>query len=110
MFGKVVLVLIGIAVLSWIVMGLWNWVMPALFAGAHTIDYAHAIGLLVLSRVLFGGFRGHGGHAHWKYRQWQRWEQMTPEEREKFQQGMEGMRGRRGWRCRSARSEESTHG
>lgn len=95
-FGKVVLVLVGVAVLAWMVMALWNWVMPALFDGARMIDYAHAIGLLVLSRVLFGGFRGHGG---WGHRHWRRWEQMTPEEREKFQQGMETLRGRRGWRC-----------
>ena len=97
--GKVVLVVVGIAVLAWVVMGLWNWVMPALFAGAHAIDYTHAIGLLILSRVLFGGFRGHGHGGGWKMRQWRRWEQMTPEEREKFQAGMQAMRGRRAWHC-----------
>jgi hypothetical protein len=100
-FGKVVLVLVGIAVLSWVLMSLWNWVMPALFIGARTIDFAHAIGVLVLSRLLFGGFRGHGpwGGGPWGRRHWRRWEQMTPEEREKFQQGMASMRHRRGWGC-----------
>jgi hypothetical protein len=82
--GKAVLALAVIAALGWVVMVLWNGVIPAAFAGAHVIDYWHALGLLVLSRILFGGFRGHGGwHGR---RHWRRWEQMTPEEREKFKQ------------------------
>jgi hypothetical protein len=81
--GGALLVLVGIALLGWMVMVLWNWVVPALFVGARAIDYAHALALLVLSRILFGGFRGHGGwHGR---RHWRRWEQMTPEEREQFQ-------------------------
>lgn len=80
--GKTLLVLVGIAVLGCAVMILWNWVMPALFVGARTIDFAHALGLLVLSRILFGGFRGHGG---WRGRRhWRKWDAMTPEEREQF--------------------------
>jgi hypothetical protein len=83
--GKAVLALAFIAALGWVVMALWNAVIPAAFAGARVIDYAHALGLLVLSRILFGGLRGHGGwHGR---RHWRRWEQMTPKEREKFQQG-----------------------
>src|ERR1700744_6319493 len=82
--GKIVLVLAAIAALGWVVMTLWNGVVPVAFAGAHTLDYAHAVGLLVLCRILFGGFRGHGGwHGR---RHWRRWEQMTPEERKKFKQ------------------------
>jgi hypothetical protein len=81
--GKVLLVVAGIGVLGWAVMVLWNWVMPALFVGARTVDFAHALGLLVLSRILFGGFRGHG---RWRERRiWRKWESMTPEEREHFQ-------------------------
>jgi hypothetical protein len=91
--GKAVLFLAAIAALGWVVMVLWNGVIPAAFAGAHAIDYVHAVGLLVLSRILFGGFRGHGGwHGR---RHWRRWEQMTPEEREKFQQGKCSSRGKR---------------
>jgi hypothetical protein len=80
--GKAVLVLVAIVALGWAVTLLWNWVMPALFVGARTIDFAHALGLLVLSRILFGGFRGHGGWRH--RRHWRKWEAMTPEERERF--------------------------
>ena len=59
--SKALLVVVAIGVLGWVVMVLWNWVIPTLFAGAHAIDFTHALGLLVLSRILFGGFRGHGG-------------------------------------------------
>jgi hypothetical protein len=92
-FGKLILVLVAIAALGGIVMMLWNAIMPAVFVGAHAIDYGHAVGLLVLCRILFGGFKGHGG---WRgHRHWRRWEQMTPEEREKFTQGRCAGRGRR---------------
>ena len=59
--GKAVFGLAAIAVLGGIVMLLWNAIIPDLFAGAHSIDYLRALGLLVLSRILFGGLRGHGG-------------------------------------------------
>jgi hypothetical protein len=92
-FGKVLLVLVGIAVLGWMVMALWNWVVPALFIGGRSIDYLHAMGLLILSRILFGGFRGRGGcHGH---RHWRRWERMTPEERENFQKNISSAEGKR---------------
>uniref|UniRef100_E1THH4 Uncharacterized protein n=1 Tax=Burkholderia sp. (strain CCGE1003) TaxID=640512 RepID=E1THH4_BURSG len=93
--GKALLALFAIGVLGWVVMALWNWVMPALFVGVKPIDFAHALGLLVLSRILFGGFRGHGG---WRERRhWRKWEAMTPEEREQFQTA---------WRSRHARRAE----
>jgi len=47
-------------------MGLWNWLVPALFHGP-IITYWQALGLLVLSKILFGGFRGRGHHGGgWK--------------------------------------------
>jgi hypothetical protein len=75
-------------VFGFVVMSLWNWLMPALF-GWRLINFWQALGLLVLSRILFGGFRGRpGGHLYWRRRMMERWEQMTPEEREKFREGM----------------------
>ncbi len=91
-----VLALVGLAVVPWVVMSLWNWLMPALFTGVHSIDYLRALGLLALCRILFGGMRGHGGGWRRRRHMQQRWEQMSDEEREKFQQGMLGLRGRRG--------------
>jgi hypothetical protein len=75
-------ILAAIAIMSMAVMLLWNAVVPTLFVGAHPIDYAHALGLLVLCRILFGGFRGHRG---WRGRgHWRRWAAMTPQEREQM--------------------------
>ena len=60
-----VLAVVCIAALSYVVMLLWNHVVVSLADGIHAIDYCHAVGLLILSRVLFGGFRGrHGHHRH----------------------------------------------
>ncbi|MGD0008276.1 MAG: hypothetical protein ABSE93_07025 [Terriglobia bacterium] len=84
------LVALAAAVFSFVVMGLWNWLMPVIL-GLHAITYWQALGLLVLSKILFGGFRGRPGFAmHWRQRMMERWEQMTPEEREKFRAGMRG--------------------
>ena len=89
--------LIGIAAVvafTFIVTALWNWLLPGVF-GARTITFSQALGILVLSRILFGGFRGRPGYGgHWRGRMRARWEQMTPEEREKFRQGMAGRCGR----------------
>jgi hypothetical protein len=81
------------ALFTYVVMSLWNWLMPALF-GWHAINFWQALGILVLSKILFGGFRG-GPHRDWNWRRrmFERWETMTPEEREKFREGMRGRCG-----------------
>ena len=100
-FWKIlVFIIAGAAALGFVVMSLWNWLMPSLFSGAQQIDYLHALGLFVLCKILFGGFRGRGCHHHHR----QRWEQMSDEEREKFKQGMRGMRG---WRDRWSRGDRN---
>lgn len=81
-FAKALLLVVLIALVGAIVMRLWNWIVPDLVVGAHAIDYPRAVGLLVLSRILFGGFRGHGG-CHDR-RQWRRWQRMTQEERDRL--------------------------
>jgi hypothetical protein len=81
-------------VFGWVVMSLWNWLMPELF-GWKTINYWQAWGLFILAKILFGGLRGGGGpHRHWRHRMMERVERMTPEEREKFRQGLEQRWGR----------------
>ncbi len=77
----------AIAAIGFVTMSLWNWLMPAIF-GLHTIGYWQALGILLLSKLLFGGFRGRPSGGHWRRRMAARWEKMTPEEREKFRQGM----------------------
>ncbi len=89
------LALLAATVFSLVTMSLWNWLMPALF-GLRAITFWQALGLLVLSRILLGGFRGRPCHSmHWRRRMHERWEQMTPEEREKFRQGMRERCGHR---------------
>jgi len=86
--------LIGIAALvlfPYVIMLLWNALLPVIFHIAE-INFWQALGILVLSRILFGGFRGHFGHRHggchghqnhmgpWN----RRWSNMTEEERSKM--------------------------
>lgn len=83
--------LLFFAVFTYVVMRLWNWLMPELF-GLHVLTYWQALGILVLSKILFGGFfrghRGWQGGMNWRRRMLERWEQMSPEEREKFRERM----------------------
>jgi hypothetical protein len=56
-------------VLGILVQLLWNWLMPDLF-GLGKINTAQGIGLIVLSRILFGGMgqrREHSGYITGKY-------------------------------------------
>jgi hypothetical protein len=88
---------LAVAVFGFLVMSLWNWLMPAIF-GWPALGFWQALGLLVLARILFGGLRGGHGHfgrsRHWRHRMEERWEKMTPEEREQFRAGMRGRCGR----------------
>lgn len=56
-------------VLGIVVQLLWNWLMPDLF-GLGKINTAQGIGLILLSRILFGGMgqrREHSGYLTGKY-------------------------------------------
>ena len=84
--------MVGIALFTflggWIVMSLWNYLLPGLF-GWHLITFWQALGLLILCRILFGGVSGRGMHRRYSGRHMGgRWSNMTPEEREKFREGM----------------------
>ena len=73
--------LLFIAIGGEVVRQLWNWLLPPLF-GWHQITFWQALGMLVLCRILFGGFGGHGrSRSNGRGR-------MTPEERERFRQRM----------------------
>lgn len=88
--GFVLLGILAVSILGFVVMSLWNWLLPAIF-GIKTISYWQAMGLFVLSQILLGGLhRRHRTHPHHQRRMLERWAQMTPEEREKFRQGIRG--------------------
>jgi hypothetical protein len=86
---KIILfVIVAGAALGFVTMELWNALLPQIFGWNH-ITFWQGIGLVVLSRILFGGFHRHSGHRdQWKHRMKERFEHMTPEEREKFRKGM----------------------
>jgi len=91
---------IAIFVFGEIVMLLWNNVLAGV-TNVHTITFLQALGILILSKILFGGFRGAQGakHHYWKRRMQQKWGNMAPEEREKFKQEWQKRCG--GWGYRS---------
>ncbi|HLX67272.1 MAG TPA: hypothetical protein VKR41_09765 [Puia sp.] len=86
--GFVILGIIGVFVFGTVVMLLWNALMPDIF-NLRQITFWQALGLLVLAKILFSGFRG-GPKAYGS--RWKRdalregWANMTPEQQEKFRQ------------------------
>ena len=83
--------------LSWLVMFLWNAILPDVLP-VKAITYRQAIGIFILSKILFGSFRGYSGWHRPKYvnRLRERWKNMTPEEKANL---------RKEWRNRFDRCE-----
>ncbi|MDR3665775.1 MAG: hypothetical protein P4L35_02920 [Ignavibacteriaceae bacterium] len=70
----------ALIVFGGLVMLLWNSILPGLIHVGQ-ITFWQAVGLLILSKILFGGW-GHRGSG-WGHRRHQ-WMHMSEEEREKF--------------------------
>lgn len=112
-FKFIVMATLAILALSTVVMLLWNWLIPRLFAGP-SISMGEALGLLVLSKILFGGFgpgRWGGGNMGRK-RLWERkfkekWGKMTPEEREQFKTTMKNRCSSWGWMPKESTLEKA---
>lgn len=85
-----------LALISYIVMLLWNNLLPEIFH-VTTITYWQAAGLLVLCKILFGfgGPRGRGG-APWMRHKMERFKNMSPEEQERFREEMRARCGKWG--------------
>jgi len=76
----------AIVLFTVVVMGLWNAILPAVL-GVKTITFIQALGILLLSKILFGGFRGGwrgGRHHEWKQNMKDKWDTMTPDQRDRF--------------------------
>ncbi len=75
------------ALFGFIVMSLWNAILPEV-VGVNPLTFWQAVGLLILSRILFGGFRfgPRGTHPiHAKKKIWkEKWMNMSEEERAAF--------------------------
>lgn len=77
---------IVLAALGSVVMLLWNLLIPGIF-GLTAINFWQALGLFLLARILFGGFRGglkHMGMHHRENPIHKKWMKMTPEQRKEF--------------------------
>jgi hypothetical protein len=71
-----------------IVLQLWNWLLPALF-GWPRITFWQALGLLALSRILFGGLGIHRRtRSRVRDRISERCGEISPEKRERIRQRM----------------------
>ena len=72
---------------SGVVMWLWNTLLPEIFY-VNSITYWQAMGILVLSKILFGGFSGCARHRHFHRNRYfiEKMKNMTPEEQEKFKE------------------------
>ena len=82
-----------VILVGFVVMYLWNWLMPEIF-DLQTINYWQAMGIIVLSKILFGGW-GHkgkccgskrGNHGHWKHKFKHKWSNMSEEDKSKWQE------------------------
>lgn len=106
--GIIACVAVVAALVGWVVMLLWNNVL-AQAVNVSQINFWQALGLLLLSKILFSGFGrkkwGHGGRwgRDWKQKWEEKMQHMSPEEREKIKQEWSN-------RCRmwGKRDEEST--
>jgi hypothetical protein len=56
-------------VFGWVVMLLWNWLMPAIF-GLTVITYWQAFGIVVLAKLVFGAVGG--SHRFHERRDWKK--------------------------------------
>ncbi|MFP3090011.1 hypothetical protein LQZ21_06745 [Treponema sp. TIM-1] len=83
-----VIFLAMIALFSLAAMFLWNKLLPGIF-GLPVINYWQTAGLLILARIIFGGYRGigknrtHGLSGH-KNPIRDRWDSMSEEARKAF--------------------------
>lgn len=74
------------ALIGWVVMLLWNNVLAAV-TSVKIITYWQALGLLLLSKILFGGLNKWGGkHKAWSNEMKEKWHHMSAEEKEQFKQ------------------------
>lgn len=87
-----VFILAVVALLTWAVQALWNGVLVDVVA-VKTVTYWQALGLLLLAKILFGGWPRKAG-GHWRTRMWaKRWQSMNPEQREHLREEMRGRFG-----------------
>lgn len=80
-------IIAAILIFGAIVMLLWNAILPDLLH-VNRVNYWQAVGLLILCKILFGGFKGKGGPGKFdaQHRIREKIKNMSPEEKEKFKE------------------------
>ncbi len=78
--------IVFVGVMGLVIAGLWNALMPAIFQ-LPPITFWQALGLFLLSRLLFGRFGGFGRRMR-RARFVRGWDRLTPEERQRFRDAM----------------------
>jgi hypothetical protein len=86
------IILVFIAVFGAAVYGLWNGVLTEVI-GVKAITYWQALGILLLAKILFGGFPCRGGRCgpwgrHCRPEAMEHWKSLTPEQRDQFRSEM----------------------
>ena len=76
---------IAIFVFGKVIMLLWNNILTPVLHVSE-ITFWQGLGILVLAKILFGGFGGRGGSNHYYKKQRMMWNAMTPEQREKLKE------------------------
>jgi len=84
----VLLSILAVIVFGWVTMALWNWLVPELFNGPQ-LNFWQALGLLILSKILFSGLGGkkgghHGPAPYWKQRLHEKFSKMPADQRAEF--------------------------
>ncbi len=96
MAGALVLIPGFIFLGPWIIMLLWNALMPVIF-GITVISFWQSMGLIVLAKLLFGGFGGHGGRSHFprkpQYKDREAWKEHMREQFGSFNQDNDNVKG-----------------
>ncbi|MFZ1453304.1 MAG: hypothetical protein WAT20_11410 [Ferruginibacter sp.] len=100
----------AVLVFGLVVMSLWNAILPVVL-GVKAITFWQALGILLLSKILFGGFGGSRHNNGWRNKgKWMEMKDkfagMTPEEREKFKAEWKNKCGGR-WSMRSTTDTNS---
>ncbi len=91
--GFIIMAFAITTLLSFVVMTLWNNILTVVLH-VSAVTFWQALGILVLSKILFGGFKGRGRWGGRHTEKWRRereemqekWHTMTPEEKEKIKQ------------------------
>jgi hypothetical protein len=60
-FGAIAITALAL-LFGYVVMLLWNWLIPAIF-GLGIISFWQAVGIMILAKLLFGGFGGGSGRS-----------------------------------------------